>query len=141
MKKTANIFGVLAYAVTAIVCILSLIINYGSVSKNLDGFHGYTSGHANIFAAISVILAAFCIWIIICMVKDKQSVLCFIFGVILILLPIVFSIINVSLPGNVDTDTQALMLRTAQGFENTSLVLIVSSVVGFIALLCKRFAK
>lgn len=141
MKKITNTLGVIVYAITAIVYIVSLIINYGSVSRNLDGFHGFSAGHANIFAAMCVILAAVSVFIIVCTVKERQNALCIILGVILVALPIIFTIINMSLPGNVDTDMQGLMLRTCQGFENTSVILIITSAVGFITLICNKAAK
>lgn len=141
MKKITNTLGVIVYAITAIVYIVSLIINYGSVSRNLDGFHGFSAGHANIFAAICVILAAVCVFIIVCTVKERQNALCIILGAILIILPIVFAVINVSLPGNVDTDMQGLMLRTCQGFENTSVILIIASAIGLVTLICRKTVK
>lgn len=141
MKKITNVLSIAIYALTAIVYIVTLVINYGSVSESLDGFHGFSGGHAIIFAVICVALAVACAVIIVRIIKEKQDMLSCILGVILIVLPVVFTVINVSLPGNVDTDIQGLMLRTSQGFENMSVFLIISSVIGFLALVCTKFNK
>lgn len=141
MKKASKATGIILYAVNAVLFLFTLIINYKSVSENLDGFHGFSSEHAMVFAILCLILMAFCIYILISLMRSKVKVIDYVLGLLLIILPFVFLWINVSLPGNVKTDMQGLMLRTCQGFENTYLYLIIASIIGYIALLCQKIKR
>ncbi len=141
MKKSKNIIGIIIYAIVAVLCFITIIVGYGEVSENLDGWHHFSSAHAMIFVAICLLMVVGCLFIIISMLKDNANAGVYVLGIVLIVIPLLFHIIAGALQGNVDTDMQYLMLRTFQGFDYTYIYLIVGSVLGYILLLCNKLKK
>lgn len=136
MKQSSKkLGGIIIYAVTAILYIVTMAFSYKSVSENLDGWHGFKSGHAIVFIIICTIMVAGCIQNIASIWKNKINLRTHLTGVALIVLPLLFHIVSVGLIGNVETDLQYLMLRTFQGFDSTYLGLIVLSIIGYIVML------
>lgn len=138
-KIGKNVLGIIIYTITAIISIITLITSYDSVARNLDGGHGFKSGHAIIFAIICIFMVCGCVFIAINSYKNNVNKFTHIIGIVLIALPLLFHIISIALAGNVDSDFQYLVLRTFQGFDNTYLYLIISSAIGYITLLCQKF--
>lgn len=138
-KIGKNVLGIIIYTITAIISVITLITSYGSVGENLDGWHGFKSGHAIIFAIICLIIVCGCIFIAISLYKNTANIFTHIIGIALIALPLLFHIISTALSGKIDSDFQYLLLRTFQGFDNTYLYLIISSAIGYIAILSQKF--
>lgn len=136
MKQSGKrIGGIFIYAVTAILYIVTMAVSYKSVSRNLDGGHGFKSGHAIVFIIICAIMVAGCIQNIVSIWINKVNFRTYLMGVVLIVMPLLFHIVSFSLAGKVETDIQYLMLRTSQGFDPTYLGLIILSIIGYIVLL------
>lgn len=138
MKKFVKTLGTATYIITAILYLSTMMFNYNSVSSNLDGWHGFSSGHAVIFAIVCLLLGTLCIYNTISLIKNKTNGINILAGVILIGLPIVFNLVISTLQGNIDTDFQYLIFRISQGFEYTYLYLIISAILSFISLILNR---
>lgn len=138
MKKFVKTLGTATYIITAILYLITMMFNYNSVSSNLDGVRGFSSGHAMIFAIVCFLLGALCIYNTISLIKDKTKSTNIVTGIILIGLPIVFNLVISTLQGNIDTDFQYLIFRTFQGFEYTYLYLIITAILSFISLILNR---
>ncbi len=138
-RNNKNSLAIGIYAITAILYFITMIISCKSVSENLDGWHGFKSGHVSVFIIICLLLIGGCLYNITGLLKDKVNKGTFSIGAVLIVLPFIFHIISISLAGNVDTDFQYLILRTFQGFDPTFLYLIITSIVGYIFLLRQKF--
>lgn len=138
-KNNKNLLAIGIYAIIAILCFATMIISCESVSENLDGFHGCKSEHVILFIIICLLLVGSCIYNIISLLKNKVNKITYSIGALLITIPLLFHIISISLAGNVETDFQYLILRTFQGFDSTFLYLVITSIVGYIFLLCQKF--
>lgn len=138
-EKKYRLFGSITYAVTAILCVLTIVVSYGFVSENLDGWHGFKSGHAIIFAVVCIFLIVGCILNSINIWINKINGIVYLMGVALFVLPILFHIVCTSLAGNVETDLQYLILRISEGFNNTYVYIFIMSLLGFLDLLYIKF--
>lgn len=100
------------YVVTAILYVVTMAISFKSVSNNLDGWHGFKSGHVMIFILIGVFMIAGCINNMIGIWIGRINFRVHLAGVVLIVLPVSAFAISVGLKENVETDLQYLTLRT-----------------------------
>jgi len=57
--------------------------------------------------------------------KEKMKIL-------MIVIPLIFHLVAVSLAGNVESDWQYLILRTFQGFDDTYIYLTVVAIAGYV---------
>lgn len=140
MKKV-NYVGVVFYVITSFISLITIFMEYGSVSRNLDGMRDFNSGHAMIFVIICLAIIAVCIYNALNLVKNNSNILMFILGVLIVCSPLAMHMYAVSLAGNVDTDMQYLMLRLFQGFDNTYLFITIGSGLGLITLILQKIKR
>ena len=128
------------YIITVVMCIYSLFSSYSTVSYYLDGAHGFKSTHALLFVFIGIVVIVCCIYNAIILFKGKPNTAAMVISLVIFALSVSFFVVTITLPGNVKTDFQYLILRIAQGFETTNIFLIITTAVGFIALLMRKFS-
>lgn len=138
MKKATKIIGIITYIATAIFAIISTITEYNSVSENLDGMHGFKSSHALFFVLLCIIISAGCIYNVFSLYKNTTNIITSAISVALVIISIAIFICAITLPGNVETDMQYLVLRISQGFETTDIFLIITTIIGLIVSLIQK---
>lgn len=125
-----NIIGMVIYCIITVVYIINIKISYKEIYENLEGWHDFHGSDAKYFVLLSIIMLVGCIYNARKIWKNEIMTHNHFIGVALVVLPIVFHNVAVSLQGNVETDLQYLMLRTFQGFDSVYVYLIIISIIG-----------
>ena len=97
MKVLKNWGVIFLYAVAAILYIVTMVVSYKSVSENLDGGHGFKSGHVIVFIIICVIMVTGCIQNVSSIWINKVCLRTHLTGIALIVLPLFFHIVSASI--------------------------------------------
>lgn len=132
--KRINILALLGYLVLTGSLLASLIMNYGSVSRNLDGWHGMSSGNAIWFAIVGVIVIAQALYILFAVSQGTKPGKLLGIGLLLIVELLIVAIVPLMMRGNVDSDFQYLSLRICEGFENGIIIDIIAAILGIVGL-------
>ena len=128
-NKDANTIEKVLYTISAVLYFITIIISYGDVSSNLDGWHGFSGNSALVFVIICLLMIGSNIYIIKESLNDKLKEK---MKILMIVIPLIFHLVAVSLAGNVESDWQYLILRTFQGFDDTYIYLTVVAIAGYV---------
>lgn len=139
MKRTRRLLITFMYSILVILYMVTIVISYGSVERNLNGWHGFTSDYVVIFVGIGIVLISGSVYNAVNLWMNNLNTNIYLMGGVLVIAPLIFYIISISLAGNVKTDLEYLIVRTAQGFDSTCLYLLIIAVIGYIILWCPNF--
>lgn len=133
MKKV-NILALIGYLGLTGSILASLLMNFGSVSGNLDGWHGMSSGDAIWFAVVGLIVVAQALYILFAISQGNRPGKLSGIGVGLIVELLIIAIVPPMMRGNVDSDIQYLFLRVCEGFENGIYIDVITAILGLVGL-------